>query len=303
MSTLAVSSFSLHRVLGPLRLERPTPDGGYEEFELPLPREHSLEEFAVLVRDRLGVTAVELCQIQFDSSSEPRVEALASALKVSGVRVLTVPIDVGDLAGGNVGTRERDVARIERWFAVARRLGATYVRVKTGSPITGAAAEERSGLVASLRTLAVSAERDGMRLLVENHGGPGSDPDFLLGLRAEVGPEHLGILLDLGNFEPVSTIGHARLTGETVDESGVDREPVYENIARLAPVADLVHAKAYDPTSDGSPLLDLDRALGIVSASGYEGSVSIEWEGVAGDPWLRTAETVAAVRAAFPKLG
>ncbi|WP_326761682.1 sugar phosphate isomerase/epimerase [Streptomyces phaeochromogenes] len=302
MSTLAVSSFSLHRILGPLHLERQTADGGFEEFELPLPREHSLEEFAVLVRDRLGVTAVELCQIQFDSSSQPRAEALASALKASGVRVLTVPIDIGDLAGGSDSARERDMARIERWFAVAHRLGARYVRVNTGSPVSGGTAEDRSGLIASLRALAVTAERDGMRLLVENHGGPDSHPDFLLGLRAEVGPEHLGILLDLGNFEPVATIGHARLTGKSFDEAGVDREPVYEHIARLAPVADLVHAKAYDPASDGSPLLDLDRALGIVAASGYEGSISVEWEGIEGDPWTRTAETVAAVRAAFPNL-
>jgi len=302
VSTIAVSSFSLHRVLGPVRFEVPAAEGGYQEVELPFPREHTLEEFAVLVRDRFGVDAIELCQIQFDSSSDERVEELASALRSAGVRVLTVPIDIGDLAGGSDGERATDVARIERWFTIAHRLGATYVRVNTGSPLVGAQSEDRVGLVTALRALASSAESLGVRLLVENHGGLSSDPDFVLALREEVGPEHLGILLDLGNFEPLITISHARFSGENMADVGLELEPVYDKIARLAPVATLVHAKAYDPASDGSPLLDLDRALGIVAATGYQGSISIEWEGVSGDPWVRTGETVAAVRAAFPNL-
>ena len=302
MSTIAVSSFSLHRVLGPLRLEERTADGGVREFEVPLPREHTFEEFAVLARERFGVTAIELCQIQFDSSADERVEALASALRAANVRVLTVPIDIGDLAGGDETTRADDVTRIERWFGIAHRLGATYVRVNTGSPNAATKSRGRAGVVEALRTLASSAERLGLRLLVENHGGPSSDPEYLLAVRDEVGPEHVGILLDLGNFEPIAGLSHARFAGEDVDDTGLDLEPVYDKIARLAPVADLVHAKAYDPRSDGSPLLDLDRALGIVAKAGYAGPVSVEWEGAKGDPWVHTGETVAAVRAAFPAL-
>jgi sugar phosphate isomerase/epimerase len=302
MNTIAVSSFSLHRVLGPLHLEERTPDGGLRDLEIPMPHEHSLEEFAVLARDRFGVHAIELCQIQFDSATDERVDALATALRAADVRVLTVPIDIGDLAGGTDDTQADDVSRIERWFAIAHRLGATYVRVNTGSPLAAGRPAGRDSVVAALSTLASSAERLGLRLLVENHGGPSSDPDFLLSVRDEVGPDHLGILLDLGNFEPIIAVSHARFAGKTVDDVGLDREPVYDSIARLAPVADLVHAKAYDPASDGTPLLDLDRALAIVAASGYAGPISIEWEGLTGDPWERTHDTVTTVRSAFPAL-
>jgi sugar phosphate isomerase/epimerase len=302
MSTLAVSSFSLHRVLGPLRLERRNDAGEIEYLELPMPREHTLEEFAVLARDRLGVSAVELCQIQFDSSTDERVAELATALGAAGVRVLAVPIDAGDLLGGTELTRAEDVARIEHWFAIAERLGATYVRVNTGNPVAASDAANRPGLIDALRTLAKSAQELGLRLLIENHGGASSDPDFLLGVRAEVGSENLGILLDLGNFEPLVAVSHGRFHGREVDDTRIDREPVYANIARLAPEADLVHAKAYDNASDGTPLLDLDRALGIVADSGYTGSVSVEWEGLLGDPWERTADVVAAVRRRFPQL-
>lgn len=243
MSAIAVSSFSLHRVLGPLHLEERTPDGGLRDLEIPMPQEHSLEEFAVLARDRFGVNAIELCQIQFDSATDERVDALAGALRAADVRVLTVPIDLGDLAGGTDDTRTDDVSRIERWFAIAHRLGAAYVRVNTGSPLAAGRPAGRDSAVAALSTLASSAERLGLRLLVENHGGPSSDPDFLLAVRDEVGPEHLGILLDLGNFEPVIAVSHARFAGKSVKDVGLDLEPVYNNIARLAPVADLVHAK------------------------------------------------------------
>jgi sugar phosphate isomerase/epimerase len=301
--TIAVSSFSLHRVLGPLYLESRGADGEYADVQFPFPREHSLEEFAVLARERFGVDAVELCQIQFDSTSDERLAALAAALRTAGVRVLTVPIDIGDLAGGSAAERAEDVVRIERWFTIAARLGATYVRVNTGSPTEGGTADDRAGLVAALRGLASSAEALGLRLLVENHGGASSDPEYLLALREEVGPEHLGILLDLGNFEPLVTISHARFGGMAPPDAGLDLEPVYDKIARLAPVATLVHAKAYDLASDGSPLLDLKRALRIVADTGYEGPFSIEWEGVTGDPWVRTGETLAVVREAFPTPG
>jgi hypothetical protein len=82
----------------------------------------------------------------------------------------------------------------------------------------------------------------------------------------------------------------------------MDFEPLYDRIATLAPHASLIHAKSVDPARDGTPLPDLSRALGIVAAAGYAGNFSIEWEGRNGDPWKKTADIAAQVRAAFPGL-
>lgn len=300
MSTLGVSSFSLHRLLGPIHLERRTDDGVLETIEVPMPREHTFEDFAVGVRDRFGIQAVDLCQIQFDSTQPDRLESLAGAMADAGVRVLTVPIDIGDLAGGDAATRADDVARMTDWFRVAQRLGASYVRVNTGNHLAANRADRRDEMIAALRSLSTTAKGLGLRLLVENHGGPSSDPEFLLGVRDDVGPDHLGILLDIGNFEPLMTVAHERMRGGTVDDTDLETEHVYSHIARLAPEAEVVHAKAYDPKSDGSPLLNVDRALRIVADSGYCGPVSVEWEGTLGDPWERTGEVVSAVRRAMP---
>jgi len=112
----------------------------------------------------------------------------------------------------------------------------------------------------------------------------------------------LGVLLDLGNFEPLVTVSQARFSDPDYDDKGLDLEPLYKHVRRLAPVASLVHAKSVDPASDGAALPDLPRALSIVAEAGYKGSISIEWEGQLGDPWERTAAIAEQVRAAFPHL-
>ncbi|GGM62861.1 sugar phosphate isomerase/epimerase family protein [Microbacterium saperdae] len=300
MSTVAVSSFSLVRALGPVRMETRGEDGSLTEIEIPLPQKHTLEEFFQLAKDELGVRAVELCQIQFDRSDDERVTELRAALDASDVELLTVPIDAGDLSSANAEHRADDILRIKRWITIAADLKARYVRVNTGNVAAGNHEGDRAGLIAALVELSEFAAQRGLMLLVENHGGESSDPDYLLSLRADVGEHRLGILLDLGNFEPLISVSHARFLGESPIDTGLDTDPVYDAIARLAPVAALVHAKAFDNASDGTPLLDLERALSTVASSGYSGDISIEWEGVLGDPWERTASVVQAVRHHFP---
>ncbi|MFM6854682.1 MAG: sugar phosphate isomerase/epimerase family protein [Sphingopyxis sp.] len=300
---LAISSFSLHSVLGPLRLERRGDDGAILPLSFDFPREHSLDEFGALVVQRVGARAVELCQIQFDGDTPDRIAQLRAAMDDAGITVLTVPIDSGNLASGNAAWLADDEARIIRWFDIAGQLGAQYVRVNAGSPGYAMAADARPMLVQSLMRLGDAANARGLQLLVENHGGTSSDPDFMLGLLDDVGHDRLGLLLDLGNFEPLVTLSHGRFADPDLDDAGLDFEPLYDRIAALAPVARLVHAKSVDPARDGRPLPDLSRALMIVRAAGYNGHISVEWEGHRGDPWAQTAAVAAQVRAVFPALG
>ncbi len=302
MSYLAVSSFSLHKALGPLRLEMRREDGTLDDLLIDFPRTLTFEEFIGQARDTVGVKAVELCQLQFDSAVPERIEHLRAALDEAGMRMLTMPIDIGDLGHVNAAWRADDEARIKNWFTIAKQLGASYVRVNAGSPGSVVTQDAWAGLVASLRSLGDAANSMGLRLLVENHGGTSSSPEFLLPLQAAVGLDRLGILLDLGNFDPLVGISHARFTNTDVEDTGIDLEPMYAAIARLAPHATLIHAKSVDPARDGTPLPDLPRALSIVAASGYTGSISIEWEGRLGDPWERTCAIAATVRQQFPHL-
>jgi len=302
MPQLAVSSFSLHSVLGPIAIERRDEDGVLKVKSFDFPQQHTLEEFAALARERLHVSAIELCQIQFDAHDPARIEALRAGLDAAGMRLLTLPIDNGDFGTHDPRWRAEDEARTMAWFRIASTLGARFVRVNAGAPGSTLSDEVRPALVETLRRLGDAAGALGLSLLVENHGGTSSDPAFLLALRDEVGTDRLGLLLDLGNFDPLVSLSHARFADPDCDDAGLDFEPLYARIAALAPHASLVHAKAVDPARDGSPLPNVPRALSIIAAAGYAGDVSIEWEGRRGDPWEKTAEVVAQVRAAFPAL-
>jgi Xylose isomerase-like TIM barrel len=302
MSYLAVSSFSLHSELGPLGVEQRQANGDLCKHSINFPRHYSLEEFAALAKQRVGVQAIELCQIQFDSQQPARIERLRASLDESGVTMLALPIDIGDLGQANPAWRADDEARILPWFDIAHTLGATFVRVNAGAPGTGIAKGVEHELVDALRRLGDAAAAKGLKLLVENHGGTSSDPEFLLRLRERVGPDRLGILLDLGNFEPLASLSRGRITNPALQVADLNLEPIYRDIALIAPVASLVHAKLIDPAKDGTPLPDLERALSIVAQSGYSDSISIEWEGRSLDPWERTTTIARQVRASFPQL-
>jgi len=80
----------------------------------------------------------------------------------------------------------------------------------------------------------------------------------------------------------------------------VDPTPVYASIARIAPYAGLVHAKTHEFDERGRPIdLDVVRALRIVRDTGYDGPISLEYEGNEGDPWEQTMRTQALVEEAF----
>lgn len=302
MPQLAVSSFCLHSELGPISIERRDEHGTMRPLTFDFPHLHTLEQFVGLVPERLGVSAVELCQIQFDSHDPARIASVRAALDAAGVRLLTLPIDLGDFGGAGPDERAADEARTIEWFNIARELGARFVRVNAGTPGSTLDAGARPALVETLQRLGDKANELGLTLLVENHGGTSSDPVFLASLLDEVGSDRLGLLLDVGNLEPLVSLSNARFSNADVDDTGLDFEPLYESIAALAPYAKLVHAKSVDPASDGRPLPDLARAFSILADAGYAGDVSIEWEGRLGDPWEQTAGVVAQVRAAFPHL-
>jgi len=296
---VSVSSFCFHRELGDTTFQIETPTGEAGVYVIPghQPPSLDLPTFFELVRSRLGVDAVELCQVQVPGE---RVDDLLTGLTSAGVSVTAVPIDIGNLATPDRQRRQQYITEIKPWIEVASHLGAPFARVNPGTPgdATPAASEP---LVEALAELADYASGRDVTLLVENHGGPSADPDWLLQLLERVGKDRLGLILDTGNLEPMVTAAHARFDGQPLEnEADLDFEPLYDAIAKLAPSAAVVHAKSYDITDDGafSPL-DLRRALEIVKDCGYGGPVTVEYEGGSDETWKHTAQTVALVRDVF----
>jgi sugar phosphate isomerase/epimerase len=104
------------------------------------------------------------------------------------------------------------------------------------------------------------ADAAGINVLIENHWGLSSDPDWLMPLIEKVNHPRFGTLPDFGNFP---------------DE--IDR---YDAVQRMMPRALAVSAKCYDFDDNGDETkVDFARMMGIVLDAGYSGYVGIEYEG------------------------
>lgn len=302
MNTLSVSSYSVREQLGPVSFAFTDPEGVSRTFTFDNPKLLELSEFPQRARDAFGVDAIETVGFQFAGLDDPELDRFAEALTASGVRLVNVALDTGDLLEPDDDARTADIVELERWIDRFAAMGAQFVRVNPGSPFSPHHGEEPpSHLVAALVRLGEHAASRGSRLLVENHGGPSSDPVWMNALLAAVGRESCGLLLDLGNFDvlmqPAMALLFGTPDGEAVDPAllfaSVDLEPLYDGIEALAARAELVHVKAHHVADDGTVgAVDLGRAIGILERHGYDGPLTVEYEGSGGDPWQKTARVL-----------
>ena len=144
------------------------------------------------------------------------------------------------------------------WMAAGRRLGTSFLRTFAGWP-EGDRAARWPGMIAALRSVCDAAERLGIRLVMENHNHGGfvqTAADVTAILHAVRSPA-LGLLLDTGNY---------------LDGLG--------SIAPTAALAWHVHAKFTRVDADGrDPSVDHDAVISLLRAAGYQGWVSVEYEG------------------------
>ncbi|MCS5497988.1 sugar phosphate isomerase/epimerase [Cnuibacter physcomitrellae] len=309
MTTLSMSSYSVREHLGPVEFTFTDPQGETRTFSFPYQSLTTLAEFPARAKAEFGVDAIETVAFQFKGGlDDPELDAFAEGLRASGVTLLNVAIDAGDLLEIDDDKRAADVAELKRWIERFASMGARFVRVNPGTPFSAHHGPQAPAhLVSALVELGDFARAHGTRLLVENHGGPSSDPAWMLGLLDAVGSDHLGLLLDLGNFDALMQPAMALIfqgpDAAPVDPvtllENVDLAPVYAGIEQLAPRAELVHVKAHDVDEAGTVrAVDLDRAIRILRDHGYDGPYTVEYEGTGGDPWAKSARVLEVTREA-----
>jgi sugar phosphate isomerase/epimerase len=291
VNDLAVSTYSLREQLGDIRFPFRDPAGVDRVLAWDYPHELELADLPRRMRDDLGITSIETVGFQFPTLDAPSLTAFESALAASDVSLVNVALDRGDLLTIDPQRREADLAELREWIARFAVMGARYVRVNPGSPLNRDHGDvPPAHLVDALGVLAEDARRQGARLLVENHGGASSDPAWMLSLLAQVGPDGLGLLLDLGNFDALAAASAAVSRGRlSADEAfaDIDLEPVYRQIDDLAGYAELVHVKVHAVDGDRVGPIDPVRAVAILERHGYAGVLTVEYEGVGGDPWAK----------------
>lgn len=299
MTQLSLSSYSLREQLGPISIAFTDAAGDEQTFAQDFPQLLDIAELPARVAQTYPVTGVEAVAFQFTGLHDDRLDAFALGARDAGLDLVNMAVDVGDLAHPDPDRRAADVAELKRWIARCADLGFHRVRVNAGSPFSPQHDDvPPAHLVDALTELGGFATERGIRLLVENHGGPSSDPVWMNALLNGVGPDGPGLLLDLGNFDALlgplmAALFAAPGTSPADPFAGVDLTSLYDGIDALAARAELVHVKAHHVGDDGAVgPIDLPRALGILNRHGYSGPLTIEYEGTGGDPWVHTGHVI-----------
>jgi len=206
----------------------------------------------------LPLDAVELTSYYFAETTPAylkrlRDHAAGKKLAISGVPVRS------DFCRADPAGRRAEIAHVRAWTDRAADLGAATVRVFAGDLPKGDTLEAaQARVVAALEECCAHAEKRGVLLALENHGGITATPAQLLALVRPVRSKALGVNVDTGNFK-------------TPDP--------YADVAAIAPYGVVVQVKTeVFPAGKPAQEADLARIVGTLRAANYHGAVVLEYE-------------------------
>ena len=258
----AVSSWSLHRLIGTAYPDQPARPGDGVAVPTWGTGAISIMDFPADVKKH-GFDRVEICHFHLKAGDNGFMRELRAALKASGVTLQTLLIDDGDISQASANDRERDMTWIAGWIDAAAELGAQSARVIAGKQKPSPEALQRS--VGGLRVLARHGKNAGVRIITENWfdltPAPGEVHFILDQLEGEI-----GFLADTGNW------------------TGPDK---YDGLAAIFARAERCHAKASFDVNTGLNRDDFGRCMAAAQSAGYQGPLALifaddgdEWEGL-----------------------
>ncbi len=222
-------------------------------------------DFPRIARQEFDLDAVEYVNtFFFDRARDERyLSELKTIADGEGVKSLLIMCDwEGALGHPDAQERSMAIERHHQWVDAAAYLGCHSVRVNAQS--SGTWDEQRELSADGLVRLAEYADKSGINVIVENHGGLSSNGKWLASVMDTANHPRVGTLPDFGNF--------AISENEEYDK--------YLGVKELMPYAKAVSVKSFNFDENGNePDIDFDRLLRIVADAGYSGYLGIEYEG------------------------
>lgn len=198
----------------------------------------------------LGFASVELCD-----RTVRQPAAVQTGLRARGLAMPSIALR-NDFTG-DADSIAASIDHLIRWLEIAASLGCGTARVWTGRQRVDGAA--RRQIVEAFDKVVPHAQRLGVALAVETHGGLSNDPSFLKDLCGRYSRASFGVCLDFGNLP-----------------SDVRRAA----IRNLAPITNHVHVKSYEFNADGvETSVPLAWAITELRLAGFAGQWVIEYEG------------------------
>ena len=207
---------------------------------------------------KLPLDAVELTSYYWAETTDDYIEKLKAHAAKNKLAVSGVPIG-NNFCVSEPAKLKAQLDTAKAWVMRAGKLGAKTVRIFAGNLEKGdtlAAAQKR--VVAAIEELAMVAEKAGVMLALENHGGITATPEQLLALVKPVTSKQVGVNIDTGNFRT---------------------DDPYADVAKIAPYGVVSQVKTeITPKGKKTEEADLKKVIDILKAANFHGFVTLEYE-------------------------
>ncbi|MBU3079050.1 sugar phosphate isomerase/epimerase family protein [Sphingomonas quercus] len=214
--------------------------------------------FPAYVKEKFGITKVELWDQQFGPAGHTFEEcrAIRAAADAAGVQVVSVEVeDMARIDAADPDDRAQAVAEGKVWLDKARVLGCSSMRFNVNR---GRGEVNQDAAVEVLRKMADHGRELGIIVLLENHGGATSTIPNLIALVKAVNHPFLKAEPDWGAWSPPG-----------------DR---YAAMKSAMAVTHIVSAKGlvFDPQTYEHTSFDVARLVKDAESTGFKGVYSIE---------------------------
>ena len=248
-------------------------------------------DFPARAVNEFGINVLEYVSEFFNNKHKDQ-SYLADLLKRCndlGVINHLIMVDDQNIAALDNAARKKAVESHYAWVDAAKYLGCTAIRVNLGDPMAmmsgkgeeGSREEVSKAALDGYSSLCAYGEKAGINVIVENHFGYSTDPDWLVGIMKQVPNANKGFLPDFGNFcaersKPAGTDLKSLMSTTCLKE-----HDKYEGVKKMMPYTRGISAKTHKFDAAGNATdTDFIRMFRIIKDSGWSGGyVGIEYEG------------------------
>jgi sugar phosphate isomerase/epimerase len=238
-------------------------------------------DFPAKTMKTFGIPGLDYCSMFFADKAKDSVflNELKKRATDSGCHNLRIMIDAEGVLGDlNKDERKKAVENHYKWIDAAATLGCEMIRVNVegeGDPKEVAKAAEES-----LKTLIEYGRKSNIDVIVENHIGISCNGAWLASVMKNMNSPHCGTLADFGNFCVNRTKPPTNDIAGWMQTKCLEEYDRYKGIEELMPYAKGIHAKTHVFDADGNDTeTDFSKMFHIIKQSGFNGWVSIEYEG------------------------
>jgi sugar phosphate isomerase/epimerase len=205
----------------------------------------------------LPLDAVELTSYYWAETTDAYAEKLKAHAAKKKLAISGVPVG-NNFCIMDAAKYKTEVQKVKDWTERAAKVGAKTVRIFAGNLEKGDKLEEaQKRVVAAIEECCEVAEKHGVMLAMENHGGITATPEQLLALVKPVKSKALGVNIDTGNFR-------------TADP--------YADIAKIAPYGVVSQVKTEMSPGGKKEEADLAKVVKILKDANFHGYVVLEYE-------------------------